>query len=134
MKTTRIGLLGGTFNPVHIGHMVIAQTALDKAGLDRVIFVPCHEPPHKKIPHLASARDRLAMIRLAVAENPRFDVSDVEVRRAGRSYTIDTVRHFRDLYKGKAKLHFIIGGDSFAALSAWHCIDEIARIVTFIVV
>ena len=130
----RIGILGGTFNPIHIGHLAIAQMAKEKVGLDKVIFVPAFIPPHKIVAHLADAKDRLAMVRLAIADNPSFAVSDYEIKKGGRSFSIDTVRHFRSIYAGKAKLYFIIGGDSLASLPTWKQIDKLLQLVTFIAV
>lgn len=129
----RIGILGGTFNPIHVGHLAVGQTAGEQCSLDKVFFVPSHRPPHKNIPHLASARDRYRMVALAVQDNPLFAASDFEVRREGRSYSIDTVRYFRESFP-KARLFFIIGGDSFPTLHTWKAIDEILKVVTFIVV
>ncbi|MFA7283912.1 MAG: nicotinate-nucleotide adenylyltransferase, partial [Candidatus Omnitrophota bacterium] len=87
----KIGILGGTFNPVHIGHLILAEEAREKLGLDRVIFVPTSLPPHKDSVDIAPASDRLKMLKLAIASNKSFAVSDIEIRRRGRSYTIDTI-------------------------------------------
>lgn len=129
----RIGILGGTFNPIHVGHLAVGQAAGEQCSLDKVFFVPSNRPPHKNIAHLASAEDRHRMVDLAIRDNPLFAVSDFEIRRDGRSYSIDTVRYFRETFP-KARLFFIIGGDSFPALHTWKAIDEILAIVTFIVV
>ena len=94
----RVGILGGTFNPLHTGHLAIAEFTQEKMDLDKVIFVPSSKPPHKRISHLASAEDRLAMVRLGTKSNPKFDVSDFEVKKGGKSYTIDTVQHFREKF------------------------------------
>ncbi len=134
MRPERIGILGGTFDPVHIGHMAIAQKALEKCRLDKVIFVPSALPPHKKMPRLASAWDRYRMVALAVQGNPRFEVSDYEVQKGGKSYSIDTVCHFRARYPAETKLFFIIGEDNVDTLETWKEIDRIIEIVTFIVV
>lgn len=130
----RIGILGGTFNPIHIGHLAIAQMAKEKAGLDKVIFVPAFIPPHKTVANLAAAKDRLVMVRLAIADNPSFEVSDYEIRKGGKSFSIETVRHFREVFRKKAKLYFIIGGDSLTMLPTWKQIDELLQLVTFIAV
>ena len=127
----RIGILGGTFNPIHIGHLAMAQTALEQGRLDLVYFVPCYTPPHKRMAKLVSARDRLAMVRQAVQGNPGFMVSDCEIVRQGKSYSVDTARYFQDRFP-KAKLFWIVGADSFQQLPAWKAIDEISKIVTFI--
>lgn len=130
----RIGILGGTFNPVHIGHLAIAQTALEKCRLDKVIFVPSFRPPHKNITNLAPARARFQMTALAVKNNPLFEVSDFEIKRKKRSYTVETLKHFCTLYPKGTKLFFIIGGDSFPDLGSWKSIDDIGKMTTFVVV
>lgn len=128
----RIGILGGTFNPIHIGHLAMGQVALERLKLDKVIFVPSCVPPHKTIKNLASAQDRLKMVHIATNDNPKFEVSDIEIRRKGRSYSIDTVRYFREHYPKGTKFYFIVGGDSAEELHTWKDIDELARLVTFV--
>jgi nicotinate-nucleotide adenylyltransferase len=91
----KIGILGGTFNPVHIGHLILAEEAREKLGLDKIIFVPTALPPHKDNLNIAPAKDRLKMLRLAVASNKFFAVSDIEIKRGGKSYTIDTVKELK---------------------------------------
>jgi nicotinate-nucleotide adenylyltransferase len=130
----RIGFFGGTFNPIHMGHLAIAQMAQERFNLEKVIFIPSHQPPHKNVTQLASAQERYKMAKLATAGNGSFEVSDVETKRLGKSYTIDTLRHFRAIYPPKAKMFFIIGGDSLGTLRKWKNIDEILKLVTFIVV
>lgn len=129
----RIGILGGTFNPIHIGHLMIAQRVLEKLGLDKVIFVPSCLPPHKSGRNLIDARHRLRMTRLAVRGNRHFEVSSFEVIKGGKSYSVDTVRYFRRRYP-EVKLFFIIGSDHIARLHTWKNIQEVARIVSFIAV
>jgi nicotinate-nucleotide adenylyltransferase len=130
----RIGIFGGTFNPIHIGHMAIAQLAKTKCQLDKVIFVPTCLPPHKRIPRLAPAIDRYHMVKLAIADNPDFDISDFEIKKGGKSYTIDTVRHFQESCAEGTKFYFIVGEDNLAQLGSWKNIDEILKIVNFLVV
>jgi nicotinate-nucleotide adenylyltransferase len=130
----RIGILGGTFNPLHIGHLAIAEVAQERMELDRVVFVPSFEPPHKRLVYLAPAKDRLEMLRLSVKNNPKFDVSDYEVQKGGKSYSIDTVRHFQKEFGKETKLFFIVGGDSAPYLHTWKKIDELLKIVSFVVV
>ncbi len=129
----RIGLLGGTFNPIHIGHLAMAQMALEHLKLNRVIFIPCNVPPHKKVTDLALGRHRYNMIKLAIKGNPHFEVSDFEIKKQGKSYTFETIRHFHKKYKG-AQLYFIIGGDAARGLNKWKQIEEILKMVTFTVV
>ncbi len=130
----RIGILGGTFNPLHIGHLAIAEVAQEQMDLDQVIFVPAAQPPHKRIVHLASAQDRLEMVRLSIKNNPKFALSDYEVKKGGKSYTIDTVKYFRQTLGDEAKLFFILGGDAAAELKTWRQLDDIMRHVSFVVV
>ncbi len=127
-----IGLLGGTFNPVHDGHLSIAGEALRLFGLDAVWFIPCAVPPHKPACHLASNEDRLAMVRLAIAGEPRFSALPIEFERPGKSYTVDTIRALQSLHPG-AGFVFIIGADTLPELHTWHKPLELlsaVRIVT----
>jgi len=113
----RIALLGGTFNPVHYGHLLIAEAARESYRFDHVVFVPAGLPPHKKPPR-TSAKHRLAMLRLAVRGNPAFTVSDWEIRQGRVVYSYETVEHFRGL-RPKDSLHFILGSDSLKDLPRW---------------
>jgi nicotinate-nucleotide adenylyltransferase len=129
----KIGFLGGTFDPVHFGHLVAARDACEHCGLDRVILVPAARAPLKARAAAASPADRLAMLRAAVADEPRFTVSDHELRRGGVSFTIDTVRHFAAEFPG-ARLFWIIGADQAARLTRWKDIVALTRLVEFAVV
>lgn len=129
----RIGLFGGTFNPVHIGHLIIARAALEHLGLERIVLIPSANPRHKSPEAVADTVDRLAMLRLAVADEPGFDVSACEIERPGMSYTIDTVAFFRKELSDRAELYWLIGADSLSELASWHRVDELVcmcRIVT----
>jgi nicotinate-nucleotide adenylyltransferase len=101
-RAGRIGILGGTFNPVHHGHLIVAEAACRALKLDRLVFLPAARPPHKGTAGLADAAARLRMLRLAVRGNPRFAVLDLELRRGGTSYTVDTLRHLAALSKKKS--------------------------------
>lgn len=114
----KIGILGGTFNPIHNAHLRIAEEARDNFGLDRVMFIPAATPPHKPAIGELSFRDRYEMVRLAVADNEQFSVSDMEAVRGGRSYSVDTLRELRQQYADD-ELYFIVGGDSFQDISTW---------------
>jgi nicotinate-nucleotide adenylyltransferase len=129
----KIGILGGTFNPVHIGHLLIAQTVRETCGLDRVLLMPCHTPPHKACASLAPAADRLAMVRLAVADDPALEVSTLELDRGGISYAADTMAAFRAQHPA-CEPHFIIGMDSLRELHLWCRVEELLRLCAFIVV
>jgi nicotinate-nucleotide adenylyltransferase len=115
----RIGLLGGTFDPVHLGHLAAAEAALRCADLDRVLMVPAARPPHRS-PAQASAEDRLAMCRLAVEGRPGLDVWDVELRRSGPSYTIDTLLAFGPEQGPEAEPSLVLGWDAARQIGSWH--------------
>jgi nicotinate-nucleotide adenylyltransferase len=114
----RIGLLGGTFNPPHLGHLVCAQEAWSQLGLDRVLLVPVHTPPHKEVPDEPGVEHRVALCELAVAGDERLGVTRVEADVRGRSYTVDTLRKIDDLCPEDA-LTFIVGGDMASSLPTW---------------
>jgi len=128
----RIGILGGTFNPVHIGHLILAEEAREKLGLDKIIFVPTALPPHKEDLNIAPAADRLKMIRLAIQGNRYFAVSDIEIKREGRSYTIDTLSELKLKYS-RDELYFIIGSDLLKYLNEWKDLAQIIKMVKFLV-
>jgi nicotinate-nucleotide adenylyltransferase len=130
---TRIGIFGGTFDPPHIGHLIVAQDAWAALGLDRVVFMPAAVPPHKADLAITPAALRLEMIRAAVAGDPRFEVSDLELRRAGPSYTVDTLRELR-ARDPEVALFFLLGVDQFRDLHLWREPEELARLATLVVV
>jgi nicotinate-nucleotide adenylyltransferase len=127
----KIGFLGGSFDPVHFGHLLAAQDAYEQCKLDRLIFVPAAQAPLKSQEMQASSGDRLAMLRAAVAGDSRFEISEVELQRGGVSYTIDTVRHFRVLFPD-AELYWIIGGDQLPRMGLWKEAAELVRMIEFI--
>jgi nicotinate-nucleotide adenylyltransferase len=129
----RVGLFGGTFNPVHIGHLIVARSVFEHLKLDRMVLIPSANPPHKGPEGVADAEDRLAMLRLAVADEPGFAVSNCEIERPGPSYTIDTIIAFRQDLGDEAELHWLIGADSLSELASWHRVEDLValcRIVT----
>ena len=128
----KIGILGGTFNPVHIGHLILAEEVREKLNLDKIVFVPANLPPHKNGSDIAPARDRFNMLKAAIKGNKFFDVSDIEIKRQGKSYTIDTLREFKEIYP-KQELYFITGSDLLKYLDEWKDLDQILKIVTVIV-
>ena len=129
MKT---GILGGSFNPIHIGHLILAEEVREKLKLERVIFMPVNLPPHKDNRDLAPAADRYRMIELAIKTNKYFSVSDIEIKRDGSSYTIDTLKEFKEKYPDDA-LYFITGSDLLKYLQDWKDLKEIVGMVCFIV-
>lgn len=127
-----IGLFGGSFNPVHIAHLVLAERAREQADLDRVIFIPARRPPHKPNRPLASSEDRLAMLNRAIADNEYFGISEVELNRDGPSYTLRTVRAFRNTMDIDGELHLILGGDSVLDLPMWWNAEQLVEEVNII--
>lgn len=127
----KIGLLGGSFDPVHFGHLLAAQDAFEQHRLDRLIFVPAAQAPLKPNDVQSTAADRLAMLREAIQWDKRFEISDFELNRGGVSYTIDSARHFRMLYPND-QLFWIVGGDQLPKLHLWRDIDEVVKLVEFI--
>lgn len=129
----KIGVLGGTFNPIHIGHLVLAQECLFRFKLGKVIFVPAHIPPHKGVEGDVSAVDRLEMVRRAVKDEPLFEVSAYEIDKKGTSYSIETIEHFKDMYGKDVEIYFLAGSDWAETLSTWKEIDRILKLTTFVV-
>ncbi|HIC88581.1 MAG TPA: nicotinate (nicotinamide) nucleotide adenylyltransferase, partial [Anaerolineae bacterium] len=121
----RIGILGGTFDPPHIGHLILAEEAYHQLHLDCVYFVPAGDPPHKRHLHLSPVEDRLRMVTLAIADNPHFVVSRIDADRPGPHYTIDMVRLLRDSLPPGTELFFLMGLDSLADLPNWHDPDRL---------
>lgn len=128
----KIGILGGTFNPIHIGHLILAEEVRQAIGLSKVIFIPTNLPPHKDNGEVITASHRLSMLRLAIRGNRFFAVSDIEIKRDGRSYTIDTLKELKKIYSSD-ELYFIIGSDLFNYLDEWKDLKEIIAMVQFIV-
>ncbi|MCP9463722.1 MAG: nicotinate-nucleotide adenylyltransferase [Nitrospira sp.] len=130
----KLGLLGGTFNPIHNGHLAIAGEVRDRLQLDRVLFIPAGDPPHKEDRSLAPAAARYEMVRLAIADTPSFELSDIEVRRKGKSYSIDTVRTLKQQVGPTTDLYFIIGLDAFLDIHHWRAPLELLQLCRFVVV
>ncbi|MBX7265668.1 nicotinate-nucleotide adenylyltransferase [Micromonospora sp. Llam7] len=128
----RIGIMGGTFDPIHQGHLVAASEVADRFGLDEVIFVPTGRPWQKADVPVSSAEDRYLMTVIATASNPRFQVSRVDIDRGGPTYTVDTLRDLRARYGPKAQLFFITGADALERILSWKDLDEIFELAHFI--
>lgn len=129
----KIGLFGGTFNPIHRGHLRAAVEVRQKFQLDLVYFIPSSTPPHKAPDVLAGAADRLAMIRLAIADTPFFRISEVEISRGGPSFTIDTVRSCRLNFPENTDLYLILGMDAFLEIHTWKSYRDLLQSIPFIV-
>jgi nicotinate-nucleotide adenylyltransferase len=125
----RIGILGGTFNPPHLGHLVAAQEAHRELDLDQVLFIPAGMPPHKPVEDEPGARHRLELCRLAVGDDDRFGVSDLELQRDGPSYTVDTL-HVLRTHAPTDDLFLILGGDIAAGLPRWHEPERVLELAT----
>ena len=128
-----IGLFGGTFNPIHSGHIQVIQEVKQGFGLDKIFIIPSALPPHKAPDGLVDAGDRIEMIRLSFSNHPDFSVSDVELNRSGPSYTIDTVRHFKSILPEAAKLFLILGSDAFLEIDTWKSYKDLFLLIPFIV-
>jgi len=129
---TRLGVLGGTFDPVHLGHLVAASEVRHLLGLDEVVFVPTGEPWQKCDRTLAPAEDRYAMTVLATAPNPLFSVSRVDIDRPGQTYTVDTLRDLRAERGPGARFFFIMGADALGGIGTWKAPDELLTLATFV--
>ena len=129
----RIGMLGGTFNPPHLGHLALAEESLRRFELDKVVFIPAFIPPHKDVAYGVSSQDRMEMVRLAVAGEPTFEISTYEMDKEGISYSIESIEHFQEKYGPRAELFFLTGADSISVLSTWKEIDRILELTTFVV-
>ena len=131
-----IGVFGGTFDPIHVGHLAVAEEAAEAAGLERVLFVPAARPPHKPGVEFASPEDRLAMVQLAISDNPRFAASRLELDRPGLSYTADTLAELAGTAEraGVATLSLILSADAFAGLPTWHDPRRVLSLARLVVV
>jgi nicotinate-nucleotide adenylyltransferase len=130
-KIMRLGLMGGTFDPIHLGHLIAAEEVRSALDLDRVLFLPAAHPPHKELAGISPAVDRVRMVELAIASNPFFELSLLDVERVGKSYTADTLRILRQERGTGTELFFIVGMDSLAELLTWrdpHDIIALSRL------
>jgi nicotinate-nucleotide adenylyltransferase len=124
LTSRAIGIMGGTFDPIHVGHLAVAEEAREALSLEKVLFVPAGQPPHKPAGSVGRVGDRVAMVQLAIAGNPAFELSMVEVERGGPSYTVDTVAALSRAHPD-AELHLILSAETFAELPSWHEPDRL---------
>ena len=129
----RIGLFGGTFNPIHLGHLRSAEEIRESFQLQRVVFIPSANPPHKEEKDIISSIHRIKMVNLAIEGNPGFSASDIEIKRPGKSYSIETVDHFNREYGSDSTLFFIIGMDAFADIVTWKDYVDLFSLCNFVV-
>jgi nicotinate-nucleotide adenylyltransferase len=128
----KICIFPGTFNPIHDGHIKIAEFALEKYHFDKIIFIPSYIPPHKNIAQELSMH-RYNMVQLAIKDNPYFEISDIEYKSEGKSYSLITVKKIIEQYCIKSRLNFIIGTDAFSKIESWYKADELKELVHFLV-
>jgi nicotinate-nucleotide adenylyltransferase len=129
----RVGVLGGTFDPVHYGHLVVAEEVYATLQLAEMVFVPAGQPPHKTNAEITTAKHRLEMLELAIASNPHFTISRVDLDRPGPCYTVDTLRLLREQWGDKTAIYFVIGRDSLEELLSWHDPSGILEQLTHLV-
>lgn len=129
---TRVGIMGGTFDPIHHGHLVAASEVAHLFGLDEVVFVPTGQPWQKDLDTVTPSEDRYLMTVIATAENPQFRVDRIEIDRSGPTYTIDTLRQMRAAYGPDVELFFITGADALGAILSWHNVDELFDLAHFV--
>ncbi|HLG28616.1 MAG TPA: nicotinate-nucleotide adenylyltransferase [Candidatus Brocadiales bacterium] len=130
----KLGILGGSFNPIHIGHLIIAEEVYHYHHLSKVLFIPLGYPPHKMPSNLADASHRYEMVRQAINGNDHFEISDVEIKRTGKSYTVDTVESIIRLYEGRCELYLIIGDDTLQELPSWKDVKRLSTLCHFVTV
>lgn len=133
-KRFRLGIMGGTFDPIHIGHLACAEQVREAFALDGVVFIPAGDPWMKRDRNVTPAHQRLAMVRCAVADNPAFDVSSVEIERPGATYTVDTLRFLRGYYPDNVELYFITGADAVLNILDWKDSDELGKLAHIVAV
>ena len=129
----KLGIFGGSFDPVHLGHLLVAQAAMEELGLDRLFFIPAAQSPFKPENQPASASVRLQLLRLALAGKANCEIDDQEIRRGGISYTVDTLRDYAQRFSG-AELFYLVGADNVPKLNEWRAPAELARLAEFVAI
>lgn len=128
----KIGILGGTFDPIHIGHLILAEEVKNKLGLDGVIFTPCMHPPHKTKRKPSPAKDRFRMTQLAIEGNRSFSISDIELKRGGVSYTVDTLRQLKEIHP-RSEIYFLTGADMLEEIHTWREPEEVYKLAKMVI-
>lgn len=129
----KLGIMGGTFNPVHIGHLIAAQEVADKMGLDKIIFMPTGNPPHKQNGEVLPVIHRYEMVKLAIENNQNFEISDYEAKRSGKTYTYDTLLGLKSTYDS-VQIYFIVGFDTLKEMDSWKRVQDVFKMCSFVVV
>ena len=132
--TKRIGIFGGTFNPIHMGHLIMADEVCKHHHLSKIIFMPAYIPPHKYVDDLAEAQHRYEMIKAAICGKSTLEVSDIEIKREGKSYTIDTILEIQNRYGEDSEIYLIMGADSLNELELWKDIKRLSQLCHFVIV
>ncbi|MGB8656906.1 MAG: nicotinate-nucleotide adenylyltransferase [Candidatus Zixiibacteriota bacterium] len=132
VKRRKMGVLGGTFDPIHMGHLVLAEQLREELKLDEVLFIPCCKPPHKTRRLLSPAKDRFQITKLAIDDNPYFSISDIELKREGLSYTVDTLRELKRS-DPKSEIYFLIGSDVLSEITTWKDPEQIYNLVKVVI-
>ena len=134
MKKQKIAVMGGTFDPIHLGHLLMAEIVRSDAGMDRVLFIPAGNPPHKRDNEITSPEDRFQMTNLAIQDHPYFDVSRMEIDRPGYTYTVETMKLLEEQNDGSKEYYILLGADAFAYVPHWREAEKVISQARFIVV
>ncbi len=130
----RVGVIGGTFDPIHVGHLILAEQARDQLALEQVVFIPAGQPPHKSAKQITASQHRLAMVQLAIAGHEAFAVSRIDLDREGPCYSVETLTLLQEAWGPEAEIHFLIGEDSLRDLPQWHQPDRLMHLCQIVAV
>ncbi len=133
-KIKKLAIMGGTFDPIHTGHLMTAEEVRHEFGIDQVVFIPTGHPPHKDNEEVTHSEHRYLMTVLATVENPHFNVSRIEIDRPGKTYTVDTIKAFKEMYNSNLKIYFITGADAVHEILTWKHVAELMKICEFVAV
>jgi nicotinate-nucleotide adenylyltransferase len=130
----RVGMIGGTFDPIHVGHLILAEQARDQLALEQVVFIPAGQPPHKATKQITAAHHRLAMVQLAIEAHDAFAVSRIDLDREGPCYSVDTISLLQKTWGSETEIYFLIGEDSLRDLPKWHQPDRLLRLCQIVAI